>query len=165
MEFDEFVMANLPSLTKLAGVLTGDEQAAHDLLVDLLVKLASKWGPVRAARDPLAYVRKSLVRQYLDDRRRGNSARRRDQTLSRMPLHHTSDPVRQIDDRDMLNRALASLTPQQRGALVLRHYLDLPDQQVAELLNCSISTVRTHLSLGAARLRRNESLLSGKDHS
>jgi RNA polymerase sigma factor (sigma-70 family) len=50
--------------------------------------------------------------------------------------------------------ALASLTANQRAALVLRHYAGYPTREVAAILGCSAATVRVHLSQGRRRLRR-----------
>jgi DNA-directed RNA polymerase specialized sigma24 family protein len=37
--------------------------------------------------------------------------------------------------------------------LVLRYFEDLPEAQVADLLGCSVGTVKTHSSRGIRRLR------------
>ena len=42
--------------------------------------------------------------------------------------------------------ALARLTPEQRAVVVLRHYEDLSETQVAALLGCSVGTVKSQLS-------------------
>ncbi|RIJ70694.1 sigma-70 family RNA polymerase sigma factor [Nakamurella silvestris] len=163
MEFDEFADEYLFKLTRFVGVLTGDRQAAHDLTVDVLLKLSNKWWLVRDVRDPLAYVQKALVRHYLDDRRQQQARIRRDVRAAQSVPVSAADASSQIAERDLVDRALAALPPQQRGALVLRYYLDLPDLQIAGLLGCSVSTVRSHLSLAAAKLRGDNSLLRERE--
>jgi len=163
MEFEEFVDEHLVRLTRFVGVLTGDRQAAHDLVVDVLLKLSSKWHLVRGVRDPVSYVQKALVRHYLDDRRRQAAGRRRDHLAAVSATNSTADATDQIADRDLLNRALTALPLQQRGAVVLRYYLDLPDSQIAELLGCSVSSVRSHLSLATAKLRSDAGLLRERE--
>ena len=49
--------------------------------------------------------------------------------------------------------ALAALPPGMRGAVVLRHWLDLSVEETAELLNCSEGTVKSQTAKAAARLR------------
>ena len=45
------------------------------------------------------------------------------------------------------------LPRRQREALVLRHYLDLSEQQTADLMGCSRGSVKSHTSRGMAALR------------
>jgi RNA polymerase sigma factor (sigma-70 family) len=52
-----------------------------------------------------------------------------------------------------LIRALAILSPNQRAALALREYADLPTKEVARILGCSQATVRVHLAQARKRLR------------
>ena len=48
---------------------------------------------------------------------------------------------------------LARLPKQQRAVLVLRYYEDLPDPEIAAVLGCSASTVRSNAARALARLR------------
>jgi hypothetical protein len=45
------------------------------------------------------------------------------------------------------------LPRQQRAVLVLRYCEDLPEAEVAEILGCSVGTVKTHAHRGVAALR------------
>jgi RNA polymerase sigma factor (sigma-70 family) len=53
----------------------------------------------------------------------------------------------------VVRQALAGLSRQQRAVLVLRYCEDLPEAEVAELLGCSVGTVKTHAHRGMAALR------------
>ena len=48
---------------------------------------------------------------------------------------------------------LARLPEQQRRVVVLRYYVDLSEQAVADLLNLSVGTVKSTASRGLAALR------------
>lgn len=48
-----------------------------------------------------------------------------------------------------------TLGKRQRAVVVLRYYLDLPDSQVAEILDCAPSTVRTQALRALAKLRES----------
>ncbi|MGO8982820.1 MAG: sigma factor-like helix-turn-helix DNA-binding protein [Streptosporangiaceae bacterium] len=50
--------------------------------------------------------------------------------------------------------AVRGLPRRQREALVLRHYLSLPDGQIAAVMGISRSAVRVHSARGLAALRR-----------
>ena len=58
-----------------------------------------------------------------------------------------------LDDRATLTAALATLSPRQRAVVVLRYAEDLSEQTVADILGCSIGTVKSHASRGLAQLR------------
>ena len=55
--------------------------------------------------------------------------------------------------RMALRDALATLTARQRAVLVLRVYDDLPEAQVADMLNCSVGTVKSTMARALARVR------------
>jgi RNA polymerase sigma factor (sigma-70 family) len=55
---------------------------------------------------------------------------------------------------DELWDALATLSPRQRAAIVLRFYEDLPDDEIAQVLGCRPATVRTTVHRGLAALRK-----------
>jgi RNA polymerase sigma factor (sigma-70 family) len=56
-------------------------------------------------------------------------------------------------DRDHVWSLLATLPRQQRAALVLRYYEHLRDAEIAEVLGCSVGTVRGYISRALATLR------------
>jgi DNA-directed RNA polymerase specialized sigma24 family protein len=57
--------------------------------------------------------------------------------------------------RDEATTALATLRPVQRAVLVLRYHHDLPDAEIAAMLGCRESTVRSHARRGLAGLRQH----------
>ena len=140
------------ALERYAFVLTGDAQRAQDLVQTALVKAYRRWGRVGRTEHPDAYVRRIVTTSYLDWQRRRGSREE--------PHAEPPEPGRQVPDhadrvvaRDELRTALATLTPQQRAVLVLRHYEGYDDAAIAGVLGCSEGTVRSHASRGAQRLR------------
>ena len=113
-------------------------------------------GPPDGVPDGLA--RKVLVNLALD------GARRR--TRDRAELGHTgtSHPVEPEDEAAMrvlggvetttdLTRALGDLAPRQRAVLVFRYLYDLSEAQVADVMGCSVGTVKSTTSRALQRLR------------
>ena len=58
-----------------------------------------------------------------------------------------------IADRDQLERAFGRLSVDHRAVVVLRHYLDLSDEAVADALGVPIGTVRSRLFYAMRALR------------
>ena len=153
MEFDEFVEAHLTALGRYAGVLTGDRHLAEDVLSDALITASTRWDLIGQMEHPLAYVRRIVASAFTADRRRHH--RRRTTAQAEPAGAHVSpgDPHAGLDDRDELDRLLRGLTPTQRGAVVMRFYLDLPDTDIAQALGCSPGTVRSTNSRALSALR------------
>ncbi len=62
-----------------------------------------------------------------------------------------------VADREMsraVARAMAELPEEQRMAIVLKEYHGLTFQEIADQLNCPLSTVKTRLYQGLSVLRR-----------
>jgi RNA polymerase sigma factor (sigma-70 family) len=55
-------------------------------------------------------------------------------------------------------RALALLPERQRAVLVLRYYIDLPDREIASLLDATEGTVRSLAARAFAALRDDSAL-------
>lgn len=68
-----------------------------------------------------------------------------------VPDHGTEDTV--PPDTRWLLAALATLPLRERQCVVLRHYTDLPEVEVADLLGISVGTVKSSTSRGVMRLR------------
>ena len=149
-EFTAYVAARARLLRRSAYLLCGDWHRAEDLTQSALTKVYLAWSRVRRADNVDAYVRQVLVRTYLDEqRRRWRSEQVTGETLDGL----RPDPAAASDQRLDLLRALATLPPRQRAAVVLRCWEDLPITEVARALDCSEGTVKSQTSRGLAALR------------
>lgn len=157
--FERFVGESLPALTRHAWALTGDRHASEDLVQDTLVRIAGAWRRIDKEGNPLAYARTVMFRTYVS----GWRARRRRpawEPLVEAPAE--GDPYRRIDTRDSLRRGLADLPRLQRAVLVLTYLDDLPDDDIAGLLNRRPATVRSLRFRGLQALRTR---LAADDHA
>lgn len=149
-DFGEFAAARSASLFRTALLLTGDRHAADDLVQTALEKAYRKWGRVRRAGSPDAYVRRILVNLVND---RGRQAARAKEVALTADHADGRDPFLRTEQRDQLIRALMTLPVGMRTVLVLRYYDDLADADIAELLGVSPATVRSQAARGLAKLR------------
>jgi RNA polymerase sigma-70 factor (sigma-E family) len=158
--FDEFAAAAWPRLRRSAYLLTGDHHLAEDLAQTALARTFAHWRRVRRD-DALAYARKVVVNANIDRLRRrrtvevgGGSA---EHALDRMA--DREDVVRAASDRDQAVRLLAVLTDRERRVVVLRHYFDLSEADVATELGIAAGTVKSTLSRALAKLRVSDDSL------
>jgi RNA polymerase sigma-70 factor (sigma-E family) len=137
-------------LWRLAYQLTHDRGEAEDLVHDALVRLLRSWG--RRSKEPYnleAYLRRIILNEYLSQKRR----RRHAILLVDAPDIAVPEFESTVDARTEVWAALAKLKPNQRAVLVLRHYVDMPDQEIAQVLKCRRTTVRSLASRAYAALR------------
>lgn len=148
--FREFVDHRSSALLTTAVLLCGgDRHAGEDLLQNALVKAVGKW---RRIDDPEAYVRQILYRQQVSRWRL--KWPRREVSVAEPPDRGPDGGVEErIATRLLMRDALAALTHRQRTVLVLRYYEDLPEGEVAQLLGCSVGTVRSTTHRSLAKLR------------
>lgn len=146
-EFDSFVAARGPSLLRTAFLLTGDPHRAEDLVQTALGKTWPRWGSIDAGPRE-AYVRKVMLTTYIAWwRRRWNA----EYPTASLPEHPATD--RDLDQRRDLLTALAALPKGQRAVIVLRYFEDLTEVQTAELLGCTVGTVKSQGARALATLR------------
>jgi len=153
VSFEEFVQGCSPRLFRTALLLAGqDRAAAEDLLQLALERTYRHWGRVCGSGDPERYVRRILANAANDRWRR--AFRRPERPLQPGDAGPVvADQTDAVAERDFLARTLAGLPPRQRTVLVLKYYNDLSEAEIADVLGCSVGTVKSQASRGLARLR------------
>jgi RNA polymerase sigma-70 factor (sigma-E family) len=151
-EFRDFVQSRWQPLLRTAYLLTGDHGRAEELLQTALVRTHRHWHRIERSDAPEVYVRKVLVNLHNTWWRRG---RRREDPTDAVPesADHGRDAYTAYEQRDELWRAVLALPPRMRAALVLRYFEDLPEAEVARILDCSVGSVKSQTSRGLDRLR------------
>ena len=145
-DFDQFFRTVFPKAVAVARKVTGDRAAAEDAALEALAKAHFRWdriGP-RPWRD--AWVLKVAVNEAI---------RRLPRPTTAPPARHHGDLADDVALRQTLSAALAQLPRRQREVIVLRYLLGLPETQVAEVLEISHGTVKTHLRRGISGLRQS----------
>ncbi|MFC7487687.1 SigE family RNA polymerase sigma factor [Knoellia sp. CPCC 206453] len=144
--FAEFATAATPGLLRTAWLICGNASQAEDLVQSAMVKVYVRWGKLRHGQ-PQAYARKCILNAHIDNHRRG----RHESTVRELPEQHHHD--REPEDTDSVVRLLATLPTRERQVVVMRHYVGLPEAEVADLLGISLGTVKSSASRGLAKLR------------
>jgi RNA polymerase sigma-70 factor (ECF subfamily) len=79
------------------------------------------------------------------------------------PSESVEDLVIRKDQTRAIERAMALLPDEQRTAIVLKEYHDLTFQEIADLVGCPLSTVKTRLYQGLTVLRREMAKSAGSE--
>jgi RNA polymerase sigma-70 factor (sigma-E family) len=154
--FAQFMSARYPALVRTADLLVGDRGRAEDLVQSALYRTLRAWPRLRAPEAAESYTRTTMVRLAGKWRRRRWTGElpAADPTPGQVTGAGGTVPSwREPDATVDTARALAALTPQQRAVLVLRYFDDLSEARTAEVLGCSVGTVKSRASRALAALR------------
>lgn len=155
--FERYVRERGTALSRTAAFLLGDAHLGEDLVQDVLARLSLRWAAVAQADNVDAYVHRALVNTATSWRRRRS---------------WTEQPVATVGDRpdteqgwydDWVLQALRGLPPRQRAVVVLRHYADRTEAQTAELMGCSVGTVKSQHAKAIASLRSRLKLTDAQE--
>jgi RNA polymerase sigma-70 factor (sigma-E family) len=149
-EFTDFVVDHGAQLLRTACLVTGDSHLGEDLVQTALAKAYGSWDKVREADHPPAYVRRLMINAHLSWLRRLTNTER---PVERILDAGTDDHQSAHAETDQMRRALLTLSPRVRTAVVLRFFDDLSEADTAALMGCSRSTVNNHVAKGLAVLR------------
>lgn len=147
-EFREFFEAEFRPLRRLGYLLTGDWAEAEDLAQEAMVRTYRSWARITERDRPGAYARSVLVNRRRSLLRRSAVAAKHAPAL-RSPEYHPD-----LGEEGMvLWEAIRSLPQRQRAAIVLRFYEDMPEAEVAVVLDMPVGTVKSLVHRGVGRLR------------
>ncbi|MGI8901007.1 MAG: SigE family RNA polymerase sigma factor [Nocardioides sp.] len=148
--FRDFVIRRSPDLLRTAYLLTGDRGHAEDLLQTAFMKTHRHWSRLRNQEDPGAFVHRVMVTTRATSWRRRRVHERSTDVLPET----TGNPEPELPDgTDQVWTTLAQLPPRMRAVLVLRYWEDRSEAETAQILECSVGTVKSQASRGLARLR------------
>lgn len=137
MLFDQHFVA----LRKLAFALVGEAGAAEDIAQDAFVRLYASWRRLDHIDHAPSFLRRIVVNECRSRARRAAVRERLDPLLKQRTSVDQPDVARRVD----VWSALSSLPPRQRMCVVLRYLEDLSHGEVADLLGCSVGTVKSQL--------------------
>ena len=159
LERDEQVAAlfdqHYRRLCELAYVILGDRGLAEEIVMDALMKTFTGWSRIRDLSKADAYLKRAVINLCRSRiRRKTIELRSNAVTYRREELRPPDwDPETHETSR-LLWQAVKDLPVRQRAAIVLRYVDDLPEQDIADILDCSVGTVRSQLSRARRKLEK-----------
>src|SRR3954468_15068644 len=150
--FAELVDADGDRCFAIAFRILRDYEAAQDAVQQAFL-LA--WRDLPKLRDVERYdvwLHRLLVNACYEESRR---QRRWTSRIRVLPIDGPAgpDPTVSVDDRDLLERAFARLTPQHRAVFVLHHYAGLPLATIAQGGGLPVGTVKSRLHHATRSMR------------
>jgi RNA polymerase sigma-70 factor, ECF subfamily len=142
--FEECFRLEYRGIVRTCYLLVRDAGTAEDLAQEAFTRLFVHWKKVADYESPGAWVRRVAIRLSIDALRRGRLAAR----LSFRP--HPDGKLGST--HHLFDRAIASLPPRQRATIVLHYFEDRPVEEIARILQCSVSTAKVHLHRARKRL-------------
>lgn len=147
--FDE----NFDGLCDLAYLILGDRYLAEEIVQEALLKTYSGWGRIRDKRRSDVYLKRAVVNLCRSKIRRKVIEARQNAVHYRREERKAPDwdPDVHETQREVW-KAVKELPPRQRAAIVLHYMHALPESEIAEVLDCSVGTVRSQLSRARGKL-------------
>ena len=145
--FEEFFLDEHPRLFRALWLLTRDRHEAEELEQDAFVRVLERWDRVSSLTDPVGYLYRTAMNLFRSRLRRAAAGVGRALDPPREPS------VEAVEERDAVTRALGSLTPRERAAVVLMHALGFSSEEAGRALRIRPSTARVLAARGRARLR------------
>ena len=150
--FDALYARHVDRVFALCLRMTADERQAEELTQDVFVKAWRRIGTFRRESAFSTWLHRVTVNTVLDHRKRRG---RRPAQLSMVPDEaYGPDPAGDSDPtaRLKLERAIASLPDRARTAIVLHGIEGYSYEEVAELMDVAIGTVKSHIHRARALL-------------
>ena len=160
-DFTTYVSARWAALVRSAVLLGCRPEDAEDLVQTTLARCYVSWPKVSGSDNPDAYVHRVLVNCHTDSRRRRWWGERPAATLPEPPP--ADDAEADVATSDAIERALATLSQQQRAVIVLRFYAHLTEVETAEALGVPVGTVKSRSSRALAELAGSRHLTDQPD--
>jgi len=147
-----FADEHLDAAYRLARAILREPSEAQDATHDALLQASRKWSSLRDPSRFAQWFDRILINICRDRLRHASRWQPRD--ISDEIAIAAVDPFGQADDRDVLARAIATLSPDHRVVVALRYYRDLQVQDIATQLGIRAGTVQSRLHYALRQLHR-----------
>ena len=147
--FEEFFRAEHAGLFRALCLVTGSRQEAEDVMQEAFMKVYERWDRVAPMEHSQGFLYRVAMNGFRSRYRSASRALRRKATLARY-----DDAFATVEDRDVVIRALRTLIPQQRAAVVLTSLLDYSSEEAGRMLGMKAATVRALSTRARASIRQ-----------
>jgi RNA polymerase sigma factor (sigma-70 family) len=146
--FEAFYEAENRTLFRRLWLITGNRSEAEEIMQDAFVRLLERWDRIDQLKDPTAYLYRTAMNVFRRRYRRSALAFRKT-----FAPETARDEFAEADARDLVRRALSTLSPRQRAALVLTELEGMSSKEAGDALGIAPSTVRALATQGRTAFR------------
>ncbi len=156
--FDEIVNKYQKQVYNIAYGFIGNCEDAYDISQEVFIKVFRSLRQLKNSASFFLWLKRITINTCTDFVRRQAN----EQTIEEFSYiqeyytndNRTSDRIMETGElKNVINRAVERLPMKQRKVFMLRHYDELPLKDIAEVLGCSLGTVKAHLFRATQRLR------------
>lgn len=171
--FHELVGQYKKKIYFLAYDITGDHQEAEDISQEVFIKMFRSLKNFRRDAKMSSWLYQITVNASIDSLRKKSSKPKRSiDEFEQINIQEqllggtvqSLDPQRSAESSQIQNhisKALQKISPKERTVFVMRHYNDLKLNEIAEILNVTIGTVKSLLFRAIKKLRKELSSYMG----
>jgi RNA polymerase sigma-70 factor, ECF subfamily len=141
--------------------LTGNEPDARDLTQEAFIRVFRAWRSFQPGTSFLSWIYRIVTNLHRDELRKRKGVFLQelpDDMPSELPKDAAQhDPIALMHEREMssaVRNALRQLTPDQRAVVLLADIEERSYQEIADIMACSIGTVRSRLHRARLQLRK-----------
>ena len=140
--FDSFYRSEFPRMVNIAYALSGSRLAAEDLAQDAMVAAHRQWDRVGALDRPEAWTRRVVINKAASLYQRRMAELR---AFARLGPFRGSLPQALEAEAERLWHEVRRLPRRQAQAVALFYVDDMTVATIAEIMECTESTVKVHL--------------------
>src|SRR5881296_1703246 len=152
---NRFVTDNLRRIFVQIYRIVGNAADAQDLTQETFIKALGRQDQLKDEQKAAHWLSRIATNTAIDFLRRNGRATFCE--LDEAPQSHGESPeqiVLRSEHRAYLADGLRLMSPRERAALMLRDVEGLPAEEVAQRLDCSKATVRSHIANARIKFRR-----------
>lgn len=158
-EQSRFVAENMRRVFLLIYRMVGNVADAQDLTQEAFIKALQRQDQLKDLEKAAHWLSRIASNTAIDFLRRAgrvtfSEIEELPEAVFRSGLENPEQRVLRSERKERLDAGLQVLTDRERTALLLRDVEDLPAEEVAERLQCSKATVRSHIANARVKLRR-----------
>jgi len=153
-----FIQQNLRRVFLLIYRIVGNPDDAQDLTQETFIKALQRQGQLKDLEKSAHWLSRIASNTAIDFLRRNKKYAFSD--ISRVAdsmsssYENAEQSLLRGERWQHLDGGLSTLTERERTALVLRDLEDMPAEEVASQMNCSMATVRSHIANARVKFKR-----------